>query len=41
VEADVPDPAAPAMRFDIAEEQPGAVDILVNNATGSVASAGN
>ena len=36
VEADLSDPAAPAMLFDIAEEQLGAVDILVNNATGWV-----
>ena len=37
VEADLTDPAAPAMLFDAAEEQLGAVDILVNNATGWVA----
>jgi hypothetical protein len=41
VGADLPDPAAPAMLSDIAEEQLGAVDILVNNATGWVAAAGN
>lgn len=37
VEADLSDPATPAMLFDIAEEQLGPVDILVNNATGWVA----
>jgi 3-oxoacyl-[acyl-carrier protein] reductase len=34
VEADLTDPAVPAALFDAAEEQLGAVDILVNNATG-------
>jgi 3-oxoacyl-[acyl-carrier protein] reductase len=34
VEADLSDPAVPAMLFDAAEEQLGPVDILVNNATG-------
>jgi 3-oxoacyl-[acyl-carrier protein] reductase len=34
VEADLSDPAAPALLFDTAEEQLGPVDILVNNATG-------
>ncbi len=34
VEADLADPATPAMLFDAAEEQLGPVDILVNNATG-------
>lgn len=34
VEADLSDPAAPAMLFDAAEKQLGPVDILVNNATG-------
>jgi 3-oxoacyl-[acyl-carrier protein] reductase len=34
VEADLSDPAVPAMLFDAAEEQFGPVDILVNNATG-------
>jgi 3-oxoacyl-[acyl-carrier protein] reductase len=34
VEADLSDPAAPALLFDAAEEQFGPVDILVNNATG-------
>ena len=37
VEADLSDPAAPAMLFDAAEEQLGPVDILVNNATGWLA----
>jgi 3-oxoacyl-[acyl-carrier protein] reductase len=37
VEADLSDPAAPAMLFDAAEEQLGPVDILINNATGWVA----
>jgi len=37
VEADLSDPAAPAMLFDTAEEQFGAVDILINNATGWLA----
>ena len=36
VEADLSDPAAPAMLFDTAEERLGPVDILVNNATASV-----
>src|SRR5215813_12518083 len=34
VEADLSDPAVPALLFDAAEEQFGPVDILVNNATG-------
>lgn len=34
VEADLSDPATPALLFDTAEEQLGPVDILVNNATG-------
>jgi 3-oxoacyl-[acyl-carrier protein] reductase len=34
VEADLSDPATPAALFDLAEEQLGPVDILVNNATG-------
>jgi 3-oxoacyl-[acyl-carrier protein] reductase len=34
VEADLSDPAVPAMLFDTAEKQLGPVDILVNNATG-------
>ncbi len=37
VEADLSDPAAPAMLFDAAEGQLGPVDILVNNATGWLA----
>ena len=37
VEADLSDPSAPAMLFDAAEAGLGAVDILVNNATGWVA----
>jgi 3-oxoacyl-[acyl-carrier protein] reductase len=37
VEADLSDPAAPAMLFDAAEEQLGPADILVNNATGWLA----
>jgi 3-oxoacyl-[acyl-carrier protein] reductase len=37
VEADLSDPAAPAALFDLAEEQLGPVDILVNNATGWLA----
>jgi 3-oxoacyl-[acyl-carrier protein] reductase len=37
VEADLSDPAAPALLFDTAEEQLGPVDILVNNATGWLA----
>ncbi len=36
VEADLSDPAAPARLFDVAEDQLGPVDILVNNATGWV-----
>jgi 3-oxoacyl-[acyl-carrier protein] reductase len=36
-EADLSDPAAPALLFDAAEEQFGPVDILVNNATGWLA----
>jgi 3-oxoacyl-[acyl-carrier protein] reductase len=36
-EADLSDPAAPVALFDMAEEQLGPVDILVNNATGWVA----
>jgi 3-oxoacyl-[acyl-carrier protein] reductase len=36
VEADLSDPAAPAMLSDIAGEQLGDIDILVNNATGWV-----
>ena len=34
VEADLADPDTPARLFDLAEEQLGPVDILVNNATG-------
>lgn len=37
VEADLSDPAVPAMLFDVAEEELGPVDILVNNATGWLA----
>jgi 3-oxoacyl-[acyl-carrier protein] reductase len=37
VEADLSDPGAPAVLFDAAEERLGAVDILVNNATGWLA----
>jgi 3-oxoacyl-[acyl-carrier protein] reductase len=37
IEADLSDPAAPAMLLDAAEEQLGPVDILVNNATGWLA----
>lgn len=37
VEADLSDPATPAMLFGAAEEQLGPVDILVNNATGWLA----
>jgi 3-oxoacyl-[acyl-carrier protein] reductase len=37
VEADLSDPAAPALLFGAAEEQLGPVDILVNNATGWLA----
>ncbi|HEY6294908.1 MAG TPA: SDR family oxidoreductase, partial [Streptosporangiaceae bacterium] len=36
VEADLSDPAVPAMLFDAAEEHLGPVDILVNNATASL-----
>src|ERR1700683_1516998 len=34
MDADLSDPATPAMLFDLAEQQLGPVDILVNNATG-------
>jgi 3-oxoacyl-[acyl-carrier protein] reductase len=37
MEADLSDPATPALLFDAAEEQLGPVDILVNNATGWLA----
>jgi 3-oxoacyl-[acyl-carrier protein] reductase len=37
VEADLSDPAIPAVLFDAAEEQFGPVDILINNATGWLA----
>src|SRR5215831_4742135 len=37
VEADLADPATPALLFDAAEEHLGPVDILVNNATGWLA----
>ncbi len=37
VEADLSDPATPALLFDTADEQLGPVDILVNNATGWLA----
>ena len=37
VEADLSDPATPAMLFNAAEDQLGPVDILVNNATGWLA----
>ena len=37
VEADLSDPASPALLFDTAEEQFGPVDVLVNNATGWLA----
>jgi 3-oxoacyl-[acyl-carrier protein] reductase len=37
VEADLADPATPAMLFDAAETQFGPVDILINNATGWLA----
>lgn len=37
VEADLSDPGAPAGLFDLAEREFGAVDILVNNATGWLA----
>jgi len=37
VEADLSDPATPALLFDTAEQRLGPVDILVNNATGWLA----
>jgi len=37
IEADLADPAAPALLFGAADEQLGPVDILVNNATGWLA----
>jgi len=37
VEADLADPGTPARLFDVAERELGAVDILVNNATGWLA----
>ncbi|HEY2443816.1 MAG TPA: SDR family oxidoreductase [Streptosporangiaceae bacterium] len=37
VEADLSDPASPALLFDTTEEQFGPVDVLVNNATGWLA----
>ena len=37
VEADLSDPAMPALLFDAAEDQFGPVDILINNATGWLA----
>ncbi|HEY1670134.1 MAG TPA: SDR family oxidoreductase [Trebonia sp.] len=37
MEADLSEPAAPALLFDAAEERLGPVDILVNNATGWLA----
>ena len=37
VEADLSDPATPALLFDTAEERLGPVDIVVNNATGWLA----
>src|SRR5580693_35148 len=37
MEADLSDPATPALLFDLAEQQLGPVDILVNNATGWLA----
>jgi 3-oxoacyl-[acyl-carrier protein] reductase len=37
VEADLADPATPALLFDAAEEQLGPVDVLVNNASGWLA----
>jgi 3-oxoacyl-[acyl-carrier protein] reductase len=37
LEADLSDPATPALLFDTAEERLGHVDVLVNNATGWVA----
>jgi len=36
-EADLSDPATPAALFDLAEEQLGPVDVLINNATGWLA----
>jgi len=36
VEADLSDPATPAVLFDLAEQHLGPVDVLVNNATGWV-----
>jgi 3-oxoacyl-[acyl-carrier protein] reductase len=36
VEADLSDPATPAMLFDLAEDELGPVDVLINNATGWV-----
>jgi 3-oxoacyl-[acyl-carrier protein] reductase len=37
MDADLSDPATPALLFDTAEEQFGPVDVLVNNATGWLA----
>jgi len=37
VEADLADPASPALLFDAAEEQLGPVDVLINNASGWLA----
>jgi 3-oxoacyl-[acyl-carrier protein] reductase len=37
VEADLSDPATPTALFDLAEEQLGPVDVLINNATGWLA----
>jgi 3-oxoacyl-[acyl-carrier protein] reductase len=37
MDADLSDPASPAMLFDLAEQQLGPVDVLVNNATGWLA----
>jgi 3-oxoacyl-[acyl-carrier protein] reductase len=37
VEADLSDPAAPALLFDTAEKRLGPVDVLINNATGWLA----
>jgi 3-oxoacyl-[acyl-carrier protein] reductase len=37
VEADLSDPAAPGLLFEVTEEQLGPVDILVNNASGWLA----
>jgi 3-oxoacyl-[acyl-carrier protein] reductase len=34
VAADLADPATPVLLFDAAENQPGPVEVLVNNATG-------